>query len=240
MRVSVIITTSGRKTLLEAIKSVKDQTFNDWELIVVNDCPTNPLREMGDRIKIINNQNRLGGCKSLNVGLREARGQYIAILDDDDLWISKDKLERQVKFLDENTDYIACGTNPQSGQGEEIKINLTGTPFAHVSMMFRKGLLYDERLERAKDLDMMVRLSQIGKLGLIKDCSVSFAISKDLNKKIDDCQWHRKVCLMHKEMPDWLRVYISLWIRELKLRYYKVKNRLFGTTPQNNTGATDR
>jgi glycosyltransferase involved in cell wall biosynthesis len=226
MKVSVVITTSGRKTLGEAVQSVQEQTFKDWELIIVNDCPAKPLREPGDGIRIINNQKRLGGCKSLNVGLRAAQGEYIAILDDDDEWLSRDKLEKQVKFLDENPDYIACGTNPQIGQGDEIKINLTGTPFAHVSIMFRKGTMYDERLERAKDLDLMIRLSQKGKLGLIKDCFVGFAISDDLDKKIADCYWHKKVILLHKEFPDWFGEYLKQWQRELKLRRYKLINAL--------------
>ena len=210
-RVSVVITTVGRETLSKAIASVREQTYKDYELIVIDDS---------DR--------KLGGAKALNKGLDEATGQYIAILDDDDEWTGKDKLERQVKFLDENPDYIAVGTNPQPGQGEEIKINLIGTPFPHSSMMFHRGLRYNEKLPRAKDLDLMLRLSKLGKLGVIKDCDTYIGHTvncvDDLDKKIKDCHYHRKVIITHREFPYTIRTYLRLWRREIRLRYYKIKN----------------
>jgi glycosyltransferase involved in cell wall biosynthesis len=211
MKVSVIITTTGRQTIYRAIESVKSQSFKDYELIVIED------RELR------------GGAWALNQGIDKAQGEYIAILDDDDDWNDDTKLEKQVKFLDENPDYIACGCGPQKGQGKEIKVNLIGTPFAHVSMMFRKGLRYNESLRRAKDLDFMIRLSQYGKLGIVDGITVHFGDST-LEKKIDDCHWHRKVCLLHKEFTNWWIIYIRLWLREIKLRYYKFKNMLLKIT----------
>ena len=211
--VSVIITTIGRPSLDDAIKSVRDQTYKDLELIIISDI---------DR--------KLGGTRALNKGLDMAKGKYMAILDDDDEWESKDKLERQVKFLDENPDYIAVGTNPQKGQEEEIKINPKGTPFAHSSILFRRGLRYDERLPRAKDLELMLRLSNLGKLRVIKDCNISIGHScvDDLNKKIEDCYWHRKVILIHRKMfPLWLISFIRSYLREIKLKYYRNKNILW-------------
>lgn len=212
---SVIITTTGRPTLNRAIESVKSQTYKDYDLIVIED------------------KERRGGAWALNQGIDMTTGKYIAILDDDDEWVSKDKLEKQVKFLDENPDYIACGCGPQKGQGKEIKVNLIGTPFAHVSMMFRRSIRYNEDLKRAKDLDFMVRLSKLGKLGIV-DCEVSFKDS-DLNKKIADCYWHRRVVLLHKEFKNWPIIYIRLHFREWKLRYYKLTNGL-----RNYTGNTGR
>jgi glycosyltransferase involved in cell wall biosynthesis len=208
-KVSVIITTVGRDSLKDAVRSVQDQTFKDYELIVIED------------------RERRGGTWALNQGLDKAKGEYIAILDDDDTWVSKDKLEKQVAFLDNKKDYIAVGTNPQPGQGEEIKINLVGTPFPHSSILFRKGLKYDEKLPRGKDLDLMLRLSKLGKLAVIKDCFVNIYYKsgrEELNNKISDCHYHRKVILLHKDFPNWLGIYLKLWARELKLRYYKVKN----------------
>jgi glycosyltransferase involved in cell wall biosynthesis len=204
MKVSVIISTIGRATLQRAIASVQQQTYKDYELIVIED------------------KERKGGSWALNQGLDRAKGEYIAILDDDDEWVSKDKLEKQVKFLDDNPDYIACGCGPQKGQGKEIKVNLIGTPFAHISIMFRDCIYYDESLKRAKDLDFMVRLSRFGKFGLV-DCEVFFKDS-DLEKKIKDCYWHRRVVLLHKEFKNWPIIYTRLWLREIKLRYYKIKN----------------
>lgn len=205
MKVSVIITTIGRNSLKDAIKSVEEQTYKDKELIIINDYNRN-----------------LGGAKALNKGLKQAKGEYVAILDDDDLWISKDKLERQVDFLDKHKNYIAVGSGKQKGQGEEIKVNLKGTPFIHISIMFRKWLMYDENLDRAKDLDLMIRLSKMGKLGVIDNCEVWFRES-DIDKKIKDCYWHRKVILKHrKDFSLWFINYIGSYLREVKLICLKV------------------
>jgi glycosyltransferase involved in cell wall biosynthesis len=213
-KVTCIITTTGRPTLNRAIESVRSQTYKDYDLIVIED------------------KERRGGAWALNKGIDMTTGKYIAILDDDDSWNDDTKLEKQVKFLDDNLEYIACGCGPQKGQGKEIKVNLIGTPFAHVSMMFRRGLRYNEELKRAKDLDFMIRLAQKGKLGIVEGITVHFGDST-LEKKIDDCHWHRKVCLLHKEFKNWYLIYLRLWIREIKLKYYKLTNGL-----RNYTGNT--
>lgn len=174
---------------------------------------------------IVEDKARKGGSWALNQGIDASKGIYIAILDDDDEWVNPDKLKNQVKFLDEHPDYIAVGSGPQKGQGQEIKVNLIGTPFAHVSMMFRKGLKYDETLLRAKDLEFIIRLSKLGKLAVLPGCEVKFQDST-LEKKIDDCHWHRKVVLMHREFPTWFKTYIKLWQREMKLRRYILTNAL--------------
>jgi glycosyltransferase involved in cell wall biosynthesis len=199
--ISVIITTIGRNSLNKAIQSVHNQTYKDYDLIVIND------------------DKRRGGAWALNQGIEKTTGKYIAILDDDDIWVSKDKLEKQVEFLDKNPDYIAVGTKPQG----QKNVNLIGTPFPHSSIMFRRSIKYNENLARAKDLDFMIRLSKLGKFGIV-DCEVFIENTTDLNKKIVDCHWHRKVCLMHKEFNNWYIIYLRLWFRELKLRYYKIKN----------------
>ena len=117
-KVSVIITTYKRPDYLrQAIESVLKQTFKDFELIIVDDDPESQnlekviLSYRDPRIIYIKNEENLGGAKSLNVGLKVANGDYIAILDDDDVWLSEDKMEKQVKFLDENPDYIIVGTS---------------------------------------------------------------------------------------------------------------------------------
>jgi len=118
MKVSVIITTYQQPDFLsEAIESILTQTFNDLELIVVNDDPLGQETEKivlsynDPRIVYIKNEKNLKGAKSLNIGLRAAKGEYIAILDDDDAWISKDKLEKQINFLEKNPEYIIVGTS---------------------------------------------------------------------------------------------------------------------------------
>jgi glycosyltransferase involved in cell wall biosynthesis len=105
MKVSVIITTYKRPHYLkEAIDSVLGQSFKDLELIVVNDDPIGFEAEKivlsydDPRVVYVKNEKNLGGVKSLNIGLKTAKGEFVAILDDDDVWLDKDKIQKQVSF----------------------------------------------------------------------------------------------------------------------------------------------
>lgn len=90
----------------ETIQSVLNQTYTHWELLVVDDCSSDNTLQIlekckDDRVKVfVNNQNS-GAAVSRNKALREAKGQWIAFLDSDDLW-NKDKLEKQINFMEKN------------------------------------------------------------------------------------------------------------------------------------------
>ena len=105
----------------ETIQSVLNQTYQNWELIIVDDCSTDNTDEVLEtikdpRIRYFKNEKNSGAAISRNKALREARGQWIAYLDSDDLWLSK-KLERQISFM-QNNGYIFSYTNY-----EEIDVN---------------------------------------------------------------------------------------------------------------------
>ena len=93
--------------IAESIKSVLDQTYTDWELIIVDDCSTDNTDEAvapfltDGRIKYLKNDKNSGAAVSRNKALREAGGKWIAFLDSDDLWLPE-KLERQISFMEEN------------------------------------------------------------------------------------------------------------------------------------------
>ena len=102
MNISVIIPTYNRATTLErAILSVLDQTFSAREVIVVDDASTDNtsdiLEKYSDRIKIIINESNRGVSFARNAGIQVARGDWIAFLDSDDIWLPE-KLERQKGF----------------------------------------------------------------------------------------------------------------------------------------------
>lgn len=109
--ISVIIPTFGRtNTLIEAIDSVLSQTYSNLEIIVVDDNADTELREIIDniiyrfgdsRIICVHNSENLGGAESRNVGIRCANGDYIAFLDDDDLYLPE-KLEKQMQLFKHN------------------------------------------------------------------------------------------------------------------------------------------
>ena len=91
----------------ESIKSVLNQTYTNWELIIVDDCSTDNSEEIikqfthDVRIRFFKNEKNSGAAISRNLALREAKGKWIAFLDSDDLW-EPEKLEKQIGFMREN------------------------------------------------------------------------------------------------------------------------------------------
>lgn len=121
-RVSVIIPTYNcREYISEAIESVFQQTFTDYEIIVVDDGSTDgtesKVAEYLDRVILLRQENR-GPAVARNRGIRAARGELIAFLDGDDIWYP-DKLAAQVEFMDSHPEvalvYADCTTFDKQG-----------------------------------------------------------------------------------------------------------------------------
>lgn len=92
--------------IAQAIESVLAQTYDNWELIIVDDCSTDDTdvvvsRYTDSRIRYLKNPKNGGAAVSRNYALLEAKGRWIAFLDSDDLWIPR-KLEKQIRFMEEN------------------------------------------------------------------------------------------------------------------------------------------
>jgi len=106
-KVSVIIPTHNRASFVcEAVESVLNQTFKDFELIVVDDGSTDKTRESLEKYRPIIHyiyQEKRDRSEARNTGIKAAKGEYLAFLDDDDMWLP-DKLKKQVNFLDMNPD----------------------------------------------------------------------------------------------------------------------------------------
>lgn len=106
--ISIIVPVYNAERFLDqTINTVLDQTYKNWELILVNDKSTdnsveiiNKYIEKNKDIKLIQNKENSGAAVSRNNGIEVASGKYIAFLDADDLW-EKDKLEKQIKFMKE-------------------------------------------------------------------------------------------------------------------------------------------
>ncbi len=91
------------KFIGESIQSVLNQTYTNWELIIVDDCSTDNTDEIvasfnDERIRYFRNDKNSGAALTRNRAIREAKGEWIAFLDSDDLWMPK-KLEYQIKFM---------------------------------------------------------------------------------------------------------------------------------------------
>lgn len=174
--------------LKQAIESILDQTFKDFEFIIVEDGSTDNswsiLNHYTDpRICLFRNESNVGWIKSLSRGLSEARGEYIARQDADDISVP-DRFSRQVAFLDENPAVVLLGSyyemidtdgNPietvrPPAQDAAIRWHLLfHSCFAHTSVMFRSRVLkenqlhYDEDLLHAEDYKLWSQLLKYGK-----------------------------------------------------------------------------
>jgi glycosyltransferase involved in cell wall biosynthesis len=172
----------------QALKSIYNQTYQDFEVIIVDDASTDKtseiLVEMKDsRTFIYRNSGNLGLTKSLNIGLKLCRGKYIARMDADDI-SDPQRFEKQVRYLDENPKCLALGSwykrIDSAGQTwgtketptayENIKQNLLiGNCVGHGSAMLRRSALveiggYNEKYIYAQDYDLWLRLSEVGEI----------------------------------------------------------------------------
>jgi len=173
--------------LRTAIESVLNQTYENFEFIIVDDCSTNNSLEIiksykDERIIVLENEKNIGITKSLNRGLKIAKGEFVARMDADDICLPE-RFEKQVEFLSRNPEYIACGTAIEIvGGNKEGKIIHRNIPdietfriyllfgnypnIAHPTAMFNHLLLkkynieYDERYPLAQDYKMWVNCSK--------------------------------------------------------------------------------
>ena len=175
---------NGEKYLPGTIESILNQTFTDFEFIIINDGSTDGttriLESCSDpRIIIINNQKNVGLTKSLNKGLKIARGEYIARQDASDVSMPR-RLEKEVDFLEKHKSTGLIGSSFQliSESGEPLAIQevltgndeikralLEGNQFSHGSVMFRKEYVenvggYREEIRFAQDYDLWLRISE--------------------------------------------------------------------------------
>ncbi|MBW1698889.1 MAG: glycosyltransferase [Deltaproteobacteria bacterium] len=180
--VSVIIPTFNRGWILkEAIDSVLAQDFKHFELIIVDDGSTDNTRQVlepySDRLAIIRQQNA-GVSSARNRGIASARGQFVAFLDSDDLWLPQ-KLSRQVSFFESNPDALICQTeeiwvrngvrvNPKNRHKKEsgtiFKRSLALCLVSPSAVMVRRSLFdkvggFDETLPACEDYDLWLRVS---------------------------------------------------------------------------------
>lgn len=185
-RVSVIISTfNGQRYIREAVQSILDQTFQQVELIVVNDGSTdatlNILRAFDDRrITIVNNPGNLGIAASQNNALSVATGEYLALMDHDDISLP-DRLQMQVDFLDAHPEVGMLGCNCISvDENDNVQsvsshfsddaflrwqLLLCGCPFFHTSLMVRRSEMeriggYDGSYLFAGDYHVISKLTE--------------------------------------------------------------------------------
>jgi len=180
--VSVIVPTYNRSSfVLEAVDSVFKQTFEDFELIVVDDGSIDGTAEALNQYKgrlIYSFQDHQGVSAARNRGIQTARGKWIAFLDDDDLWLPE-KLETQIRFFSQNPEAMICQTqeiwirngrrvNPRKKHrkysGDIFAPSLLLCLVSPSAVMIRRDLFervgyFDEDMPACEDYDLWLRIS---------------------------------------------------------------------------------
>ncbi|GLR72885.1 glycosyltransferase family 2 protein [Agaribacter marinus] len=189
-KVSCIITTYNRPELVgEAIDSVLGQTHDNIELILVDDCSQKDYQVVvekyaGDeRFKYFRNEQNKGLSASRNQGIELASAEFVAFLDDDDIWLPH-KLELQLKVLLENKTYVACSSSHvMSGNGQILDRNIRvftkdnilvrnwiGPPSKLLTRLkFAEKVRFDDTLPHSEDWDFYLRLFEYGDIYSIQE-----------------------------------------------------------------------
>lgn len=203
-RVSVVMAVRNGADFLEAgLRSVLTQDFRDFEFVIIDDASTDAtpaiIAQAGDpRIVYHRNETNIGQTASLNLGLRLARGAYIARMDADDAYLPG-KLRAQVAFLDRHPGVAVCGTWAQCVDNhgvvtgvfepptawDEIKARLLWTsPICHVSVLMRRDVIlgvggYDESYRYSADYHLWSEIVRRGhRLANLPERLMSYRVSE--------------------------------------------------------------
>jgi hypothetical protein len=175
---------NGASVLGEALESVRSQDFVDYEVVVIDDCSTDGTSEVarsfGDlRLRIVRMPKNVGAAAARNVGLREARGQYVAVLDADDVMYPT-RLSGQAALLNSNPRVaLVCGQydvvdesgarlRSEAPRGDVTTLTwclMFGNLVAHSMAMYRRQLAlavggYSEELDAAEDYALVAALAR--------------------------------------------------------------------------------
>jgi glycosyltransferase involved in cell wall biosynthesis len=190
--VSVIIPTYNRAGLVrQAVASAKGQNFRDFEIVVVDDGGTDGTYEVlsDDRdLRVLRHPARRGVAAARNTGAAAARGEWLAFLDSDDLWLP-DKLARQILLLEGQPEVLICQTdetwvrrgvrvNKPAGHrkvaGQIFLLSLARCMISPSAVMLHRRLFedhggFDETLPAAEDYDLWLRLTWRYEVGLVDE-----------------------------------------------------------------------
>ncbi len=231
--VSVLMSVyNGETFVAEALAGIHDQTFDDFELIVVDDASTDGTPALlaeaaarDSRIRILTNEHNLMLVRSLNRGLAEARGRYIARQDADDISLPR-RLEQQVRFLEMNPDVAAvsgrfhCIEADRLHPGENILVHLgpsammpwhmiLGYCAQHSISMFRTGLVsaYDESRLHAEDYDFWARLLRHGAISVLPEVIAHVRLHDRNITRVRKAEVAAASLLVQKDLYQWLTGY---------------------------------
>lgn len=193
---------NGEKYVAEAIHSILKQSFENFELLVIDDGSRDSSADIvsqirDDRIRLIKNEKNLGVAKSLNKLILESQGEFVARMDADDIALPN-RFEKQLNYIEENSDISICGSWVKCfGEEDHIfrypehhrenRLQLLLAPcFAHPAVMWRKSdfikndLKYQEDPPTAEDYDLWVKASKKLKLANVQEVLLEYRMDPQI------------------------------------------------------------
>ncbi|WP_135828647.1 glycosyltransferase family 2 protein [Halorussus halobius] len=213
--VSVVVPTYDRPDRVErAVASVAAQTYDRIEVLVVDDCSTNPVADVlcGDRdrtferFEVLRHDRNRGGSAARNTGIRASDGDYVALLDDDDRW-EPEKVERQVELLDRReVGVVTTGAKVLDRNGQLLRASrhdgLPGDSVELTKRLLCRNVVgscssvmvdgevvdavggFDERFPSWQDLEWYVRLSRHCRFGVVPEPLLVYR--RDADERVSD------------------------------------------------------
>jgi glycosyltransferase involved in cell wall biosynthesis len=253
--ISVICATrNGGAFITRAIESVLCQTILPQEIIIVDDASTDTTSQVIERlveshpqanIQVITNKENVGPGKARHQAILASKGQYIALIDDDDWWISFDKLRVQTSFLQTNPEYCLVGctdTHLMKEDGSELGIYsnplsdaeirnviLRKNCFTTSSVLFKKETYVTaggfKPLYLAEDYDMWLRMGKIAKFANISGADTAYTVrTGSISKRRQKDMYTSILSIVKNHRHEYPGSFIGVSKAYARLLYLRLKN----------------
>ena len=250
-KVSVVIPTyNSARFIVETLESVFAQTYRDYEVIVVDDGSTDNTKEVlkpyMSRIRYIYKENG-GPASARNVGIKNARGEYIAFLDSDDLWLPE-KLEKQIRYFEEHpeigmvfADCIRFGEEVSNTSRNDTKQLISNDMFVNIwwynivptsTVMVKRvcfdkvGLFNESReIEGTEDKEMWLRIARECEVEYLREVVTKYRVRmsghnrSNINRAYDSAKLVIDKYWEDIEMRGYTRKFLNLKLHRYYLNY---------------------
>lgn len=241
-KVSINILTKNRAQALDkALNGLKNQSFQDFEAVIINDGSNDQTNEILSKwnsvlpLKIIHNKISKGITASRQEAFLASQGEYIAVLDDDDEWVDAGKLKKQAEYLDSHPKVVLVGggikilnfkfqiSKMRPETDEEIrKTMLFRNNFFTSTVMFRKqaaieaGGFIKDNLDLAEDYDLWLRLGKLGKMYNFQEAFANYS-QPSYNKEKFKAFFNKQLRLIKRHKGDYPHYWFSALILKVRL-----------------------
>jgi len=180
---------NAEKTIKASIDSIQAQTYEDWELIIIDDASKDKITDnipSDPRIKLYRNEKNIGVANSRNRGISLASGEFLAFLDSDDLW-HEYKLKRQLDFMKENSCNISyTGTAYINSRGEKLPYILGAKKEFTYNHLLRRNLMSLSSVMLKRDLMVsfptvnMIHEDYVVWMQLLREHGIAYGLNEPL------------------------------------------------------------